>query len=203
VSVAREGSQINELYQGWALFPPSELDCRVALKLCRFASSDKSEWPEFRPGPIRNGRCFATCSQKVTDISDQIMLNSKRDSDVDQRTEHVMRSKLTELAWAAALAGAAVLATGTDASAYRWHRPPVVGIAAGSLIAAGIAAKQRWSPPGYQGQYLYDGYAGSPYDRWHYGAAEPRYYYAGSATAYVNAPYAYCLRRFGMYRYCR
>ena len=65
------------------------------------------------------------------------MLNSKRDSDVDQRTEHVMRSKLTELASAAALAGAAVLATGTDASAYRWHRPPVVGIAAGSLIRFG------------------------------------------------------------------
>jgi hypothetical protein len=119
--------------------------------------------------------------------------------------EHVMRSRLTGLAWAAALAGAAVLATGTDASAYRWHRyrAPVVGIAAGSLIAAGIAAKERWSPPGYQGQYLYDGYAGSPYDPWYDGAAAPRYYYAGSATAYVNAPYAYCLRRFGMQRYCR
>jgi hypothetical protein len=119
--------------------------------------------------------------------------------------EHVMRSKLTGLAWAAALAGAAMLATGTDASAYRWHRyrAPVVGIAAGSLIAAGIAAKERWSPPGYQGQYLYDGYAGSPYDPWYYGAAEPRYYYADAATAYVHAPYAYCLRRFGMHRYCR
>jgi hypothetical protein len=116
-----------------------------------------------------------------------------------------MRSKLSGLAWAVALAGAGVSAAGTDASAYRWHRyrPPVVGIAAGSLIAAGIAAKERWSPPGYQGQYLYDGYAGSPYDPWYYGAAEPRYYYAGSATAYVHAPYAYCLRRFGMYRYCR
>jgi hypothetical protein len=143
---------------------------------------------------------------------------SPEHSDVRLRTEHVMRSTLRGLAgtglpstglawpglaWAAALAG--VLATGTDASAYRWHRyrAPVVGIAAGSLIAAGIAAKERWSPPGYQGQYLYDGYAGSPYDPWYYGAAEPRYYYASSNTAYVNAPYAYCLRRFGMRRYCR
>ena len=116
-----------------------------------------------------------------------------------------MRSKLTGLAWAAVLAGAAMIATGTDASAYRRHRyrPPVVGIAAGSLIAVGIAAKERRSPPGYQGQYLYDRYAGSPYDPWYYGAAEPRLYYAGSTTAYVNTPYAYCLRRFGMQRYCR
>jgi hypothetical protein len=28
-------------------------------------------------------------------------------------------------------------------------------------------------------------------------------YFAVSPTAYVNAPYAYCLRRFGMRRYCR
>jgi hypothetical protein len=130
---------------------------------------------------------------------------SPGNSDVKSRTEQVMRSKLTGLAWAATLAGVAVVATGTDASAYRWHRyrAPVVGIAAGSLIAAGIAEKERWSPPGYQGQYLYDGYAGSSYDPWYYAAAEPRYYYASSNTAYVNAPYAYCLRRFGMRRYCR
>jgi hypothetical protein len=135
---------------------------------------------------------------------------SPGNSDVKSRAEQVMRSTFTGLAWtglawAAALAGLAVLATGTDASAHRWHRyrAPVVGIAAGSLIAAGIAAKERWSPPGYQGQYLYDGYAGSSYDPWYYGAAEPRYYYARSDTAHVNAPYAYCLRRFGMRRYCR
>ena len=116
-----------------------------------------------------------------------------------------MRSKLMGLAWAAALTGAAILATGTSATAHRWHRyrAPVVGIAAGSLIAAGIAAKERWSPPGYVGQYLYDGYAGSPYDPWYYGATEPRYSYSGANVAYVNAPYAYCLRRFGTRRYCR
>ena len=114
-----------------------------------------------------------------------------------------MRSRLKGLAWA--LAGAVVLATGTDASAYRWHRyrAPVVGMAAGSLIAAGIAQKERWSPPGYQGEYWYDGYAGSVYDPWYYGAAPPRYYGVSSTTVYVNAPYAYCLRRFGMRRYCR
>jgi hypothetical protein len=130
---------------------------------------------------------------------------SPGNSDVKLRTEHVMRSTFTGLAGAAALAGVVVLASGTEASAYRGHRyrAPVVGIAAGSLIAAGIAEKVRWSPPGYQGQYLYDGYAGSSYDPWYYGAAEPRYYYASSNTAYVNAPYAYCLRRFGMRRYCR
>ncbi len=116
-----------------------------------------------------------------------------------------MRSKIMALAWAAALAGAVVLATGTNAAAYRWHRyrTPVIGMAAGSMIAAGIAAKERWSPPGYEGQYLYDGYSGSSYDPWYYGAAEPRYPRGGPAVAYVNAPYAYCLRRFGTRRYCR
>jgi len=116
----------------------------------------------------------------------------------------VMRSRLMGLASAAALATADVLGTGTDASAYRWHhhRGPVVGMAAGSLIAAGIAQKERWSPPGYEGEYFYDGYAGSVYDPWYYGAAKPHYFVV-SPTAYVNAPYAYCLRRFGMRRYCR
>jgi hypothetical protein len=115
-----------------------------------------------------------------------------------------MRSRSMGLAWAAALAAAAVLGIGTDALAYRWHRhrAPVVGMAAGSLIAAGIAQKERWSPPGYEGEYFYDGYAGSVYDPWYYGAAKP-HYFAISPTAYVNAPYAYCLRRFGMRRYCR
>jgi hypothetical protein len=122
----------------------------------------------------------------------------------NHEAEHVMRSRLMGLAWAAALAAAAVLATGTDASAYRWyrHHAPVVGMAAGSLIAAGIAQKERWSPPGYEGEYFYDGYAGSVYDPWYYGAARPHYFVV-SPTAYVNAPYAYCLRRFGMRRYCR
>jgi hypothetical protein len=123
----------------------------------------------------------------------------------DHERSNVMRSKIMAFASAAALAGAAVLATGSSATAHRWHRyhTPVVGMAAGSLIAAGIAEKERWSPPGYVGQYLYDGYAGSPYDPWYYGAAEPRYPHGGVAVAYVNAPYAYCLRRFGTRRYCR
>jgi hypothetical protein len=105
----------------------------------------------------------------------------------------------------AVLAGAAVLVSGTGAEAYRWHRyrGPVVGLAAGSLVNAGIVTKERWSPPGYVGEYLYDGYAGSPYDPWYYGAAPPRFPHAAPAVAYVHAPYAYCLRRFGMARYCR
>jgi hypothetical protein len=117
--------------------------------------------------------------------------------------EQLMRSRTIALAWA--LAAAAVLTTGTCAQAYRWHRyhAPVIGLAAGSLIAAGIAAKERWSPPGYEGEYLYDGYAGSVYDPWFYGAAPPRFPSAGGAVAYVHAPYAYCLRRFGTARYCR
>jgi hypothetical protein len=114
-----------------------------------------------------------------------------------------MRTTITALAWA--LAGAAVLASGTDATAHRWHRyhGPVVGLAAGSLVAAGTAAKERWSPPGYVGEYLYDGYAGSVYDPWYYGAAPPRFPATSGAVAYVHAPYAYCLRRFGTARYCR
>jgi hypothetical protein len=141
---------------------------------------------------------IGSCSKSIATTSSEI-------SDVGSRTEHVMRSRLMGLAWAATLAGAAVVATGTDASAYRWHRyrAPVVGMAAGSLIAAGIAQKERWSPPGYEGEYWYDGYAGSVYDPWYYGAAQPRYYGVTSPTVYVNAPYAYCLRRFGMRRYCR
>ena len=113
-----------------------------------------------------------------------------------------MRTRVTALA---VLAGTAVLASGTGAEAYRWyrHRGPVVGLAAGSLVNAGIVTKERWSPPGYEGQYLYDGYAGSPYDPWYYGAAPPRFPRAAPAIAYVHAPYAYCLRRFGMARYCR
>jgi hypothetical protein len=148
--------------------------------------------------------------KKVTDIWTRIMLKIMSDGgagDFHRRTTKrsiVMRSRLMGLAWTAALAAAAVLGTDTDASAYRWHRhhAPVVGMAAGSLIAAGIAQKERWSPPGYEGEYFYDGYAGSVYDPWYYGAAKP-HYFAISPTAYINAPYAYCLRRFGMRRYCR
>jgi hypothetical protein len=118
------------------------------------------------------------------------------------RREQAMRTTVIAVA---ALVGAAMLASGTDAEAYRWHRyrGPVVGLAAGSLVNAWIATKERWSPPGYEGQYLYDGYAGSPYDPWYYGAAPPRFPRASPAVAYVHAPYAYCLRRFGMARYCR
>jgi hypothetical protein len=158
----------------------------------------------------RNLQCFPTCSQKVADISDKIVLKIKTTSSPgfltpDHQRSNVMRSKIMALAWSAAFAGAAVLATGTSATAYRWHRyrAPVVGMAAGSLIAAGIAEKERWSPPGYEGEYLYGGYAGSVYDPWYYGAAEPRYPRGSVAVAYVNAPYAYCLRRFGTRRYCR
>src|SRR6202044_549648 len=107
--------------------------------MCPGAAGAVKGRPGRRQGYV-NRRCFTPCSQKATDISDRIVLKFKAaaspgNSDVKLRTEHVMRSTFTGLAGAAALAGVVVLASGTEASAYRGHRyrAPVVGIAAGSL----------------------------------------------------------------------
>ena len=109
-----------------------------------------------------------------------------------------MRSKITALAMAAALAGAAVLATSTGASAQRWHGygnrgwgPAAgIGLAAGALIGGAVAAATTpWYGPGYYGDYAY---AGNAYDPWSYSAADP-YYYGGVAPSYgyVAPTYGY------------
>ncbi len=136
-----------------------------------------------------------------------------------------MRSKPTALAMAAALAGAAVLATSTGAVAQRWHGyeyrgwgPAAgIGLAAGALIGGAVAAATTpWYGPGYYGDYVYVGNAQDP---WAYSAVDP-YYYGGvglsygdvaptygttpryNAYAYSEAPadqVGYCARRYRSY----
>jgi BA14K-like protein len=109
-----------------------------------------------------------------------------------------MRSKIAALATAAALAGAAVLANGTDAHAQRWHGygyrgfgpGAVAGLAAGALIGGAIAATSPWYGYGYS---YGPGYG--------YGYV-PAY---GSAYAYSSPDdtVAYCESRFRSYNPAR
>src|SRR5258708_7460311 len=104
-----------------------------------------------------------------------------------RRMENLMRSKITALAMAAALAGAAVLATSTGAAAQRWDgygyrgwAPAAgIGLAAGAVIGGAVAvATAPLYGPAYYGNWAY-----GPAN---YGAADP--YYGGVAPSPPHCP---------------
>jgi hypothetical protein len=132
--------------------------------------------------------------------------------------ENLMRSRIMALGTAAALAGAAVLATSTGAEAQRWYRgwaPGVgIGLAAGAVVGGAVAAATApWYGPAYYGGWTYgpayygaaDAYDYGVAPGYTYGYSYPNYAYApayGDAYAYSEAPAGgtgYCARRYRSY----